>query len=242
MQKRDIGKMIVIKEYNKQDIADSMSELWVLLTEDQKQYLAENTEFNIYSKNELIYIEAESPKYIYCLTKGKVKVFKSGASGRTQIVRFIRPTGMFGYRAAFADEDYMTGASAFEESTICTVPVSVIKNIIIQNNKVAIFFIKQLAAMLGDADLLTVNLTQKHIRARVADSLLAMKDKYGVEDDGMTLSIYTSREDLANTCGMTTSNAIRTLSALAAEKVVGLEGKRIKILDEKKLQTIASRG
>ena len=178
MQKRDIGKMIVIKEYNKQDIADSMSELWVLLTEDQKQYLAENTEFNIYSKNELIYIEAESPKYIYCLTKGKVKVFKSGASGRTQIVRFIRPTGMFGYRAAFADEDYMTGASAFEESTICTVPVSVIKNIIIQNNKVAIFFIKQLAAMLGDADLLTVNLTQKHIRARVADSLLAMKDKY----------------------------------------------------------------
>ena len=49
--------MIVIKEYNKQDIADSMSELWVLLTEDQKQYLAENTEFNIYSKNELIYNE-----------------------------------------------------------------------------------------------------------------------------------------------------------------------------------------
>lgn len=234
--------MIVVKEYNMQDIADSMSELWLLLTDSQKQYLAENTEFKIYNKNELIYNEAESPKHLFCLTRGKVKVFKSGASGRTQIVRFIRPMGMFGYRAAFADEDYMTGASAFEESTICTVPVSVMKEIIIQNNKVAIFFIKQLATMLGDADLLTVNLTQKHIRARVADSLLAMKDKYGVEEDGVTLSIYTSREDLANTCSMTTNNAIRTLSALAAEKVIGLDGKKIKILDEKQLQAIASRG
>lgn len=234
--------MIVVKEYNRNDIVESMSELWSLMTEEQRLFLAENTEVQIYTKNELIYIEDDATRYVYCLTKGKVKVFKNGASGRTQIVRFIRPTGMFGYRAAFAGENYMTGASAFEESTLCSIPVGVMKNIIMQNNKVAIFFIKQLATILGDADMLTVNLTQKHIRARVADSLLAMKDTYGVEDDGVTLSIYTSREDIANTCSMTTNNAIRTLSALAAEKVIGLEGKKIKILDEKRLQVIASRG
>ena len=96
--------------------------------------------------------------------------------------------------------------------------------------------------MLGDADLLTVNLTQKHVRARVADSLLAMKEKYGVEEDGMTLCLNTSREDLANTSSMTTNNAIRTLSALASEKVIELDGKKIRIVDEKRLQLIASRG
>ena len=117
-----------------------------------------------------------------------------------------------------------------------------IKRIICQNTKVAVLFIKTLASMLGDADLLTVNLTQKHVRARVADSLLAMKEKYGVEDDGMTLCLNTSREDLANTSGMTTNNAIRTLSAFASEKVVELDGKKIKILNEKLLQLIASRG
>lgn len=234
--------MIVVKEYNNEDIANSMSHLWSLLTDQQRQYLAENTEFRTYNKNELIYMENDSPTFLYCLTKGKVKVFKSGASGRTQIVRFIRPMGFFGYRAAFANEVYMTGASAFEESTLCVVPVGVMKHIIIENNRVAIYFIKQLASMLGDADLLTVSLTQKHIRARVADSLLSMKDIYGVESDGVTLSLYTSREDIANTCSMTTNNAIRTLSALAAEKVIGLDGKKIKILDEKRLQAIAERG
>ena len=76
----------------------------------------------------------------------------------------------------------------------------------------------------------------------MADSLLAMKEKYGVEDDGMTLCLNTSREDLANTSGMTTNNAIRTLSAFASEKVVELDGKKIKILNEKLLQLIASKG
>lgn len=234
--------MIVVKEYNKQDIANSMPDLWACLTDEQRRYLEENAEIQAYNKNELIYVEDAAPKFVFCLVKGKVKVFKSGASGRTQIVRFIRQMSMFGYRAAFAGEDYMTSASAFEDSTLCSIPVDVVKNIIKANTNVAIFFIQQLASMLGDADLLTVNLTQKHIRARVADSLLAMKDTYGVEEDGVTLSINASREDLANTCSMTTNNAIRTLSALAAEKVIGLEGKKIKILDEKQLQLIASRG
>ena len=235
--------MIVITVNNENDIADSIPELWGMLNDEQRLYLKDNAEIRNYNKNELIYNEAESPKHLFCaLIEGKVKVYKSGASGRSQIIRFIKPTGLFGFRAAFSGEDYTTSASAFEESTLCVIPVDVIKSIICQNTKVAVLFIKTLASMLGDADLLTVNLTQKHVRARVADSLLAMKEKYGVEEDGMTLCLNTSREDLANTSSMTTNNAIRTLSALASEKVIELDGKKIRIVDEKRLQLIASRG
>ena len=233
--------MIVITVNNENGIADSIPELWGMLNDEQRLYLKENAEIRIYDKHELIYEENQQPSHIFVLIKGKVKVYKSGASGRSQIIRFIKPTGLFGFRAAFSGEDYTTSASAFEESTLCLIPVEVIKRIICQNTKVAVLFIKTLASMLGDADLLTVNLTQKHVRARVADSLLAMKEKYGVEDDGMTLCLNTSREDLANTSGMTTNNAIRTLSAFASEKVVELDGKKIKILNEKLLQMIASR-
>lgn len=71
---------------------------------------------------------------------------------------------------------------------------------------------------LGMSDTRTVNLTQKHIRGRLAESLLMLKDNYGMEEDGITLSIYMAREDLANLSNMTTSNAIRTLSCFADEK------------------------
>ena len=63
-----------------------------------------------------------------------------------------------------------------------------------QNNELAMFFIRQLSIDLGIADERTVNLTQKHIRGRLAESLIFLKESYGLEEDGSTLSIYLSRE------------------------------------------------
>lgn len=96
--------------------------------------------------------------------------------------------------------------------------------------------------MLGDADMLTVDLTQKHIRGRLAQSLLALKEKYGVADDGQTLNISVSRKDIANMSNMITNNAIRTLSAFASEGIIDIEGKAIKIIDENKLNKISFYG
>lgn len=51
-----------------------------------------------------------------------------------------------------------------------------------------------------------------------------------------------SREDLANLSNMTTSNAIRTLSAFAAEKLIVIDGRKIKIIQEKELERISKLG
>ena len=63
-----------------------------------------------------------------------------------------------------------------------------------------------------------------------------------MEADGYTLSIYLSREDLANLSNMTTSNAIRTLSLFAADKLVLVDGRKIKIIDEERLRQISRLG
>ena len=69
-----------------------------------------------------------------------------------------------------------------------------------------------------------------------------MIDNYGFEDDGETLNIYMSREDLANLSNMTTSNAIRTLSAFVNERVIIVDGRRIKVLNESALRKISKFG
>ena len=53
---------------------------------------------------------------------------------------------------------------------------------------------------------------------------------------------FLSREDLASLSNMTTSNAIRTLSIFANEKIVSVDGRRIKIIDEEKLKKISKYG
>jgi len=223
-------------------ISEHIADLWYPLNDEQREILINNFTIQSYKKNEVIYCEGEVPTHLMCLISGKVKIYKDGVGGRSQIIRVIKPVEYFGYRASFAKEDYLTAAAAFEPSTICLIPMEVIANLIAQNNELAMFFIRQLSIDLGIADERTVNLTQKHIRGRLAESLLFLKDSYGVEEDGSTLSIYLSREDLANLSNMTTSNAIRTLSNFSNEHLITIDGRKIKIIDEEKLKKISKIG
>lgn len=234
--------MLSRKETDLQKTAQSMKELWLALSEEQRQVLTDSIVVVRYQKNEIIYHEGDEPEYFFCLLKGKVKIYKEGVGGRQQIVRMAGPKGFFGYRAGFAGGKYITEASAFEDTTLCLIPLRVIKQIIRNNHLVAIYFIKQLASLLGNADENTVNLTQKHLRGRLAEALLRLKDCYGTEDNEKTLAINLSREDLANLSNMTTSNAIRTLSSFASDKLIEIEGRKISIIDEPQLQHISNNG
>lgn len=233
---------MVKKELTQVEIAESIPDLWQPLTETQREYLAKNFTIQKYKKNETIYCEGETPMHLMCLLSGKVKIYKDGVGGRSQIIRVIKDKEYFAYRAYFAQENFVTAAAAFEPCTICLVPMPVISELIKENTDLAMFFIKQLSIDLGISDERTVNLTQKHIRGRLAESLLFMKDTYGVEEDQCTLSIYLSREDLANLSNMTTSNAIRTLSNFATEKLIIIDGRKIKIIDEERLKKISKIG
>ena len=112
----------------------------------------------------------------------------------------------------------------------------IVESMIRKNNDLAMFFIHELSRNLGGSDTKIVNLTQKHIRGRLAEALLMLADNYGLEDDDATLKIYMSREDPANLSNMTTSNAIRTLTAFMNEKLILVDGRRIKLLNESQLR------
>jgi CRP/FNR family transcriptional regulator, polysaccharide utilization system transcription regulator len=213
-----------------------------VLTEEQMEYLRSNSNIQHYKRNEMIYCEGDTPTHLLCLTKGKVKIFKDGVGGRSQIVRMIKPIDYFGYRAFFAEEPYVTAACAVDNATIFMVPSEVIMKLLKENNDLALFFIKAMAIDLGIADTRTVNLTQKHIRGRLAESLLFLIDSYGLEEDEATINIYLSRDDLASLSNMTTSNAIRTLSNFASEKIIAVDGRKIKVIDEERLRKISRIG
>jgi CRP-like cAMP-binding protein len=224
------------------NVPELIADMWEPLTKEQRKFLATQFSVQHYRKNEVIHYEGESPRYLMCLLMGKVKIYKDGVGGRSQIIRMIKPVEYFGYRAYFAREDYVTASSAFEPSVVCLIPMSAIMSLIEKNNRLALFFIRQLSVDLGVADERTVNLTQKHIRGRLAESLIFLRESYGVEEDQSTLSIYLSREDLASLSNMTTSNAIRTLSQFSNERLIAIDGRKIKLIDEDQLRKISKIG
>ncbi len=212
------------------------------LTAKQKKRLVENSTKSNYKKGEIIYKEGDKPTGLIFLSKGKVKIFKEGVGGRDQIVRMAKQNGFIGFRALFAKQNYLATAEAIDESEIVTIEKNILFDVLEENGKFALKIIKFLASELGFSNTRTVTLTQKHIRGRLAEALLFLKDTYGFEEDSVTLKVYLSREDLANLSNMTTSNAIRTLSAFSQENVIGLEGRKIKILDINTLDHISELG
>jgi len=221
---------------------ENLVEIWQSLTPEEQEYLKSNFSVQHFKKNEIIHYEGDKPAYMMCLVKGKIKIYKEGVGGRNQIVRIMQPISYFAYRAIFAEENYNTTACAFESATVVLIPKEVILKLIHQNLTLSYFFIRALSVDLGISDARQVNLTQKHIRGRLAESLIFMRDNYGLEEDGATVNVYLSREDLANLSNMTTSNAIRTLSMFVSEKVIAMDGRRIKIIDEEKLRKISRLG
>ena len=224
------------------DLSASLSEVWRVLTEQEREILRANAKILFFKRNEWIYREGEAAKDMMCLLQGKVRISKHGVGGRNQIIRMIKPIQYFAYRAYFAKQRYLTDASAFEASKVCIIPMTIVDALIRANSKFAMFFIRQLSVDLGIADERTVNLTQKHIRGRLAESLLFLKNSYGLEEDKATISIYLSREDLANLSNMTTSNAIRTLSTFVSEHIIAIDGRKVKIIDEERLRRISRMG
>lgn len=221
---------------------DSPHSLLSELDESAKQKIIDTTVCLSYKKGELIYQEGNMPVGLLCLITGKVKIYKEGIGGRVQIVRMAKPIGFIGYRAFFAEEIHIASAEALEDSIVCRIKTELIFDIVRNTPELAMSIIRALATDLGFSNRRTVTLTQKHIRGRLAEALLVLKDTYGYESDDCTLKICLTREDLANLSNMTTANAIRTLSNFASEGIVELTGKKIKIIDKEGLEEINNLG
>lgn len=211
------------------------------LNATEKKLMSDHHLTYSYKKGEIIFKEGDKPNGLISLLEGKVKIYKEGVGGREQIIRMAKPAGFIGYRALFAEENYAASALAIEDCIVCVIEKNILFQILKDNSSITMLIMKLMASELGFSNNRTLSLTQKHIRGRLAESLLFLKDTYGIDEDN-ALKIFLSREDIASLSNMTTSNAIRTLSAFASEKLIMLEGRKIKILDIKKLERVSELG
>ncbi len=221
---------------------ESPGSIFKSLKFSERETLVQNHSYAHYRKGEIIFKEGEKPPGLISLATGKVKIFKEGVGGREQILRMVKSSGLLGFRALLAGAPYSASAIAIEDSTICIIEKDSFLNLVKESQELSIKIIKILSQELGFSNSRTVSLTQKHIRGRLAESLLVLKETYGYESDGKTIKAYLSREDIANLSNMTTSNAIRTLSTFASENVIAIDGRKIKILDSRKLERISTLG
>lgn len=195
---------------------------------------------NVYKKGQVIFHEGSHPFGVYCVNTGKVKLSHLGDDGKEQIIRLLREGDITGYRALLSGDRYGASAIALEDTHVCFIPKELFITVLKNDAGLAFEMMKLLSDELHRAELQLTHLAQKPVRERLAETLLFIKETYGYEDDGVTLAVRFSREEIANLVGTATESTIRLLSEFRKDGIVELDGKKIKILKLKELVRTAN--
>ena len=194
-----------------------------------------------YKKGQVLFHEGTRPLGVFCINQGKIKVYKTGYDGKDQIIQIAKNGDLLGYRAMISEESYPVSAEALEEAQVCFLPKSEFIGLLDSNSDFNHLILKEACKELGVMTENMTNLAQKSVRERLAVALLMLKDTYGLNghNDG-PVEINLTREDLANIVGTATETIIRLLHDFKDEKVIETQGRKIRVIDSKKLVRIGN--
>lgn len=209
------------------------------LTHEEADLINFEKEFRRYNRGEILYNEGSRISGFYCIHSGIIKVFKTGLDGKEQIIRFAKPGDIIAYRSVLSNEVACTSAKVIEDSSVCFIPSEILISLVKSNSNYAFEILRLACHELGEANSFITDIAQKTVRERLAEILLLLVHDFGLDDQNY-LQISLTREELANIVGTATESVIRLLSEFKLDKLVELNGRKIKILNKKELEKISN--
>lgn len=208
------------------------------LTKEELLKLSDCKTSHIIKKGDVIFEEGENVNGIYCIKDGVCKLTKLSANGKDHIVKLVTKGELLGQRSMISDEPVNLSAVALEDMQVCFIPKSEVMGYFDKNNQFSMNVMKNICGDLKEADDHMVNLAQKTVKERLAETLLYLNDTFGTNEDN-SLKIQLSRDELASMIGTATESCIRLLSDFKKLGLIELTGKKIVLKDINKLKKLA---
>jgi DNA-binding response OmpR family regulator len=200
------------------------------------QHLTEQYDLESYPKKHTVYQEGKRPRFLYYLSKGKVKAFKSHPDGKEYITDLYSQGDFIGYTALIEDKNYDDGAVVLEDADIMQIPREDFLQMIYSDITIAAKFIRIITQNVKEKEERLLNLAYSSLRKRVAKALVDIHSKFNTSDKNKPIEI--SREDIAQYVGTATESLIRTLSDFKAEKLLEIKEGKINISNIDKLKNL----
>lgn len=203
--------------------------------------LQRNKSCTMYKKNQVIFHEGTRPLGVFCINSGKVKIYKTGAEGKDQIIQILTAGELMGYRSMLSEEPYPVSAESLEDTTLCFIPKSDFLEVLKNDSDLTQRILRSMSQDLGTMADSVTTLAQKPVRERLAGALLMLKDTYGLDaHDNGPVEINLTREDLANIVGTATETLIRLLHDFKEEQLIETQGRKIRVLEPEKLVRVGN--
>lgn len=185
----------------------------------------------------ILYKEGTTPKGVFILKKGKVKIYQSGQDGRRQIIYIYTTGDIFGFRPLISDEPHAVTAVTLEDCMFDYISGEHFIKCVRSSGELCY----NLLMALSHEFTVWVNhisvFAQYPVKSRVALALLVLKEKYKVKGKGGDINL--TRTDLASYLGTVKESVVRVLQDFKKKKLVETQGRKIKLLKPAELKAIA---
>jgi len=182
-------------------------------------------------RGEFILLESEPADALYFVVSGVMKVFKTSADGREQILQIVRPGESFNDAPVFDGGPNPASAQAMGPVVLYGINNSDMGAILRTHPQVALNVIHVLSQKLRHLVSLVEDLSFKHVTARLAKILL----EYAGDGVGSAKPRLTQQE-MAAMAGTAREMIGRSLKELEVEKIIRLDHHRIVVTDKEALK------
>jgi CheY-like chemotaxis protein len=192
--------------------------------------LTDNREIRKYKAKDQIYEVNGTPRWLYFLSEGQVKLYYTNEVGKELITQVVREGEFFGFNDLLDDKVYQQSAAALKDSEIRLIPKADFTSMLFSNRDFSIQFIKMISNKAIETERQVIEMAYNSVRKKVANALISFATQSN-NSNIQNIIINQSREDLAAKAGTAKETLIRTLSDFKDENLLKIEARQITITD-----------
>ena len=211
--------------------------LFTGLSEAELNFLAQRAVPRKFSAGEIVFTEGDPCAGMYVVESGHVRIFKTSAGGREQVLSIDGPGGSVAELPVFDGGNYPASVSAVEDSTLLFISKQDFHALCLTHPQVALKVLRVVGARLRKLVGIIEELSFTTVRHRLAAFLVRMARREGTTvAEGIEIALPSSNQELASQIGTVRELVSRNLSRFQSEKLIQMDGRRIVISNLKALE------
>ena len=188
------------------------------------------------ARGSTLFAEGEPGERLYVITEGKIKLGRSAADGRENLLAILGQGEMFGELSLFDPGPRTATATAVTDATLFELGHDDLQPWLTGRPEVAAHLLGALARRLRRTNEAMADLIFSDVPGRVAKQLLDLARKFGVETpDGLRVTHDLTQEELAQLVGASRETVNKALADFASRGFLRLEARAVVILDLERL-------
>jgi CRP/FNR family transcriptional regulator len=213
--------------------------LFSRLTDEALEAVERRTVVRAISRDHQLFRRGQPCEGLYVVVEGAVRVYRSNAEGREQVLHVQGPGQPMAEVPLFDGGPYPASARAEVDSRVLFLPRAEFEWLYRNSPEVADSVIRELGRRLRRMVGLVEKISLRDVPARVAITLLEYAEKAGVLAGGGGFDLPRTQEELASELATTRESVARALSLLRRDGAIAQRGARVEILDLAALERAA---